>query len=80
MNTPKINDGGPAFPVHPQNSGQPTGLSLRDWFAGMALNETELKCVQLQFEAAYPDSKATYTLAEARFFHADAMLAQRNKK
>ena len=31
-----MNDGGPAFPFTPTDFGEP-GMSLRDWFAGMAL-------------------------------------------
>jgi len=39
MNTPQINDGGPAFPRQPSEytSGS-QGMTLRDWFAGQALN------------------------------------------
>lgn len=40
MNTPQIDDGGPAFPAgyHPEgNSADQHGMSLRDWLAGQAL-------------------------------------------
>lgn len=40
MNTKPINDGGSAFPMgyHPEgNNADHIGMSLRDWFAGMAL-------------------------------------------
>jgi hypothetical protein len=40
MNTKPINDGGSAFPMgyHPEgNNADHTGMSLRDWFAGMAM-------------------------------------------
>ena len=33
--TPKIDDGGPAFPCPPDHLS--TGMTLRDWFAGQAL-------------------------------------------
>ncbi len=35
----KINDGGPAFPMPISNGGYSiiAGMSLRDWFAGMAM-------------------------------------------
>lgn len=38
MNTPEIDDGGPAF-AYPASDGAHgwTGMSLRDWFAGQAL-------------------------------------------
>ena len=45
MNTPQINDGGPAFPCEEQircggevvDTRKFTGMTLRDWFAGQAL-------------------------------------------
>jgi hypothetical protein len=40
MNTKPINDGGSAFPMgyHPEgNNADHIGMSLRDWFAGMAM-------------------------------------------
>lgn len=66
--------------VFPKAVGDVGGMSLRDWFASMPLNDVEIKCVQLQYEAAHPEGKFTYTLAEARFFHADLMIAQREKQ
>jgi len=45
MNTPQINDGGPAFPCESyglKNGKETTvpaqGMTLRDWFAGQTLN------------------------------------------
>jgi hypothetical protein len=35
MKTEQIDDGGPAFPSHPDSAY--AGMTLRDWFAGMAL-------------------------------------------
>lgn len=75
-------DGGPAFPFTPTDkSGQigPAyeGMSLRDWFAGMAL----------QGEVASPDSgtleadSITFSeLADDCYRMADAMLAARVKE
>ena len=34
-NEKQIDDGGPAFPSHPDSAY--AGMTLRDWFAGMAL-------------------------------------------
>ena len=33
----KPNDGGPAFPIGSGDMRDPMGMTLRDWFAGMAL-------------------------------------------
>ncbi len=68
-------DGGPAFPGawHPEMGWSPTqmpsGMSLRDWFAGQAL-------------AGYRyggDSRAR-SIAEWAYMLADAMLAEREKR
>lgn len=68
MNTPN-NDGGPAFPAFSEDHGNiPTwsGMSLRDWFAGIAL----------QGMLAHDGEK------EVRLFRAyeiaEAMIAERN--
>jgi hypothetical protein len=74
MNTP--NDGGPAFPIV-ATTGDPrdgvycaNGLSIRDWFAGMALQgiASRLPWDSDEGEAA----KQAYALA-------DAMIQQREK-
>ena len=58
------NDGGQAFPGgHP-----PNGMSLRDWFAGMALQGL------IDPRAMSP---GTEILAEKSYSFADAMLAER---
>lgn len=77
------NDGGPAFPVAimaRQADGQPLtgydfgvgGMSLRDWFAGMAL----------QGYCARPDleKECQQGFALAAYDQADAMLAARERK
>lgn len=67
------NDGGPAFPVNYSNEADdpkvmPTpGMSLRDWFAGMAM--------QGMFSFNVPGSKETR--AEAAYEMADAMIKAR---
>ena len=67
MNTQ--NDGGPAFPTHCE-----AGMTLRDWFAGMAL----------QGMLAQPlDSDCAFNprlCAESSYEYADAMLASRERK
>lgn len=73
-----INDGGPAFPVPQELDGQGmprtaqecNGMSLRDWFAGQAVNGLIAQTVR-------PVSAAT--LAAEAFKVADAMLTERAK-
>ena len=80
MKTPK-NDGGPAFPHSSQpldRQGNPImenhsewGMSLRDWFAGMAL----------QGALACPASKGEFAdFASDSYCYADAMLAARKEQ
>jgi hypothetical protein len=72
------NDGGPAFPVGsdlgPASNivdGGYGGMSLRDWFAGMAL----------QGMLACPESMGGINqFAECAYEYADAMLAEREKE
>jgi hypothetical protein len=56
-------DGGPAFPTV---FGHPQGMSLRDYFAGMALANGKI-C----------GGEPTYTTAKNAYAYADAMLAER---
>ena len=69
------NDGGPAFPFKGMNH---RGMSLRDWFAGMALQG-------LLAAEAHPRSiGTTYELQEQipeqAYKFADAMIAERNNQ
>ena len=66
----KINDGGPAYPMHP-NSWE-YGMTLRDWFAGQALAGM---CVE------YTDDIFNLTAAsKCAYAYADAMLKAREVK
>lgn len=72
----KTNDGGPAFPCDRSRveslsivREQFPGMSLRDWFAGMALQG---------LVANGSESRTLVVVGEAYAF-ADAMLAERNK-
>ena len=60
----KAADGGPAFPVLTSN-----GMSLRDWFAGVAL----------QGLIANAGALPTDDLSFAAYDYADAMLKERSK-
>jgi hypothetical protein len=83
MNDTKIDGGGPAFPGswHPEigwsTRGMPEGMSLRDWFAGMALQGI-IACPE-----PAPDAdnikELTLILANAAYTYADAMIAARKK-
>lgn len=80
-------DGGPAFPTlerceswkHREPHEEPEiyyaqegGMSLRDWFAGQALNSP---IIAIRIKEGVISSMSD--LAEAAFFQADAMLAAR---
>ena len=67
----KINDGGPAFPIQGGLGLNSTkGMSLRDWFAGMALQGLLANPVH----ATHRDHIIPWAFEEA-----DAMIAERNK-
>lgn len=77
------NDGGPAFPV--TTIGE-TGMSLRDWFAGMALQALVAKAPLMDAEGEHGPKFDKQTLTQFRhdmavsaYDYADAMLAERSK-
>jgi hypothetical protein len=72
MNT-NTNDGGPAFPTQNGTRNDP-GMSLRDWFAGMALQGMLASC-----RPGYSYQIAEDATSEA-FRYADAMLSARDGK
>ena len=75
----KINDGGPAFPISNDNvidvvlksDLNPMGMTLRDWFAGQALNGWVMG---LNFDDDIPDK-----VSSIAYKFADAMLKEREK-
>ena len=69
----KINDGGPAIPTPVSIGGYEirAGMSLRDWFAGMAL-----QCLVVDFD----NSCDVNDVACNAYFLADAMLRVRTRK
>lgn len=72
----KINDGGSAFPVHELTNGGLVpvgGMSLRDYFAGQALNA-------LITEALKSDHKAWESTTKHAYYIADSMLQAREQK
>lgn len=88
MNTTQ-DDGGPAFPnplaasehafgtVDEYANGRLNGMSLRDWFAGMALQGL-LACTLDSPGEDYPDKRDK--LCRVAFEYADAMLDARKEK
>lgn len=67
-----ITDGGPAFPFYctdMHNAGSP-GMTLRDWFAGMAL----------QWLVPADDADCYAKQAKLAYEQADAMIAARAKE
>jgi hypothetical protein len=79
----KINDGGQAFPFEYDANNASSivphpGMSLRDWFAGMAL-QGMLACPQnYKFEDSGLDSGID-GLSKCAYKQADAMIAERSK-
>lgn len=82
----KKHDGGPAFPDpargHESNIGnqtpmlQPEGMSLRQWYAGMALATLSGIVPNIPGDEFVPD-KTAERLADFAFRLADAMLERR---
>lgn len=74
-------DGGPAFPmaVPAGATNYFEGMSLRDWFAGMALQGyvTVAMDYEIQQGASWEDRKTA--MAHYCYEFADAMLAEREK-
>jgi len=68
-----IDDGGPAFPVENDANKEYNyvckGMSLRDWFAGQALEK-----------ASKGNSKTAQDIAKRAYYIADAMIEARKEK
>jgi len=80
--TPKIDDGGPAFPVPSVGTGDPRdgmttgsdGMTLRDWFAGQAAAAMIGGSLSARISTSAGDAA---TLATASYRLADAMIRAR---
>jgi len=95
MNSPK-DDGGPAFPIVAaphllakqlsvkEYEKAVSGMSLRDWFAGMALQGIAYSATAVSIEAARNGLKCpvwdTSLWASQCYQVADAMLAERERR
>lgn len=81
----KTEDGCPAFPIPSVGTGDPrdgmtrgfNGMSLRDWFAGQALNGIVANLHNWKFEGKQMTPEEVCRIA---FASADAMLIERNKQ
>ena len=69
-------NGGPAFPISIPGSGDNGygGMTLRDWFAGQAINGMHSA---MTTSTAWPDAPAMLNMARIASKQADAMLAAR---
>lgn len=85
-----MNDGGPAFPLICQDVSKyqvvEGGMSMRDWFAGMALSvmlhqdaERGMRTL-LARDGMWQDVQSPKILARIAYEAADAMLAEREKR
>lgn len=88
----KTNDGGPAFPLpayldDEDGSGKRSiimesdGMTLRDWFAGMALQGLLPSMDKLgrELERTKSDAPLDVFMCALAYRHADAMLVQRER-
>jgi len=74
----KINDGGPAFGHGDHQHGGSAGMSLRDWFAGQALDAIiRAVCAGQHFPHSYHGECAESAMARNAYRIADAMLKAR---
>lgn len=66
--------GGPAFPAHPSAMGDHDGMTLRDWFAGMAMQTL----IRPDVTAEYTQEVfRTFKISEAAYKMADLMIQER---
>ena len=70
----KLHDGGPAYPGTRRHAGHlPKGMSLRDWFAGMALQAL----ISVDDQRGADESESMTELARLSYSAAKAMLEVR---
>jgi len=79
MSEKKIDDGGAAFPCkHSDFSPADHGMTLRDWFAGKSMSDTEYELIKRGFFVEHPD-RDHVSLFELRYWHADRMIAEKRR-
>ena len=75
-------DGGRAFPVHPDTGQKLEGMSLRDWFAGMALQGMYANPKYLEACKGTSEHRGmdfADVVAMSAYENADAMIAERER-
>jgi|LakMenEpi03Aug12_release.lakeMendotaPanAssembly.Ray.scaffolds.fasta_scaffold5263503_1 hypothetical protein len=70
-----MNTGGPAFPIRSTESRLYTGMTLRDWFAGQAMQGL----IASPRGPASGEDATDEWVAKTAYVVADAMLSQREK-
>lgn len=73
----KIDDGGPAFPIAIFPHTLEMGITKREWFAAMASDRDVTSAAQAFM---YTKKCDTCSVAEARYYHADLMIAESNRE
>jgi hypothetical protein len=66
-----------AFPVVAHNSVYSSGMDLRDWFAGMALQGMHASITDA---SAWPSKEGLFNMAQVAYIQADAMMKAREKQ
>ena len=74
-----MNDGGPAFPDSVGQVNYTGGMSLRDWFAGMAVPALIAKIPIDKLVSARDADRACDAVVVSAYQTADAMLVERAK-
>jgi hypothetical protein len=82
-----FDNGGPAFPVHPELASKvrgvfshyDCGMSLRDWFAGMAMQSLLTAYSNTGDDAVLIENDECETIAVVAYEMADAMIGQWSK-
>ena len=77
MSNKAIDGGGTAFPTEYYLNRDARGMSLRDWFAGMALQG--ILAANAQMDETVTDRNVDYVVAREAYASADAMLQERMK-
>lgn len=79
-------NGGPAFPPGTTSDSRPTGMSLRDWFAGQALiaylggTSSSAESAEAAMIVMEKRGESIHQfIASGAYAFADAMLAERSK-
>lgn len=77
----KKNDGGSAYPVIIYDSAQEVecGLSIRDHFAGLAMQGVMTMHIEAAMQSGDVQSNASEIMARQCYEMADAMIAEREK-